>query len=299
MTVVAADPAPGGTMVMDMHEIDFLIIGATKSATTWLQQSLQQHPAIYMPDPELHYFSREYERGATWYLAQFTPANSHRRIGEKSNSYMDTPAACGRIRQDLPRVKLIAQLRNPVERAYSDYCMLYRRGDVGPDISQYLDPRIATGGRLLNGGLYYDQLCAYMDNFPAGRLLVLLYEDILSAPQEQLNTITNFLALESGLHVPPVMSKVKDRTQHVISPGVRHILAPFKSAVRPFRQTAIFRKARSLIAREPSYAALNGDLRKRLIEFYMPQMEKLAPLVGRDLSIWLANVNAEKAATHR
>jgi hypothetical protein len=286
-------------MNMDMQEIDFLIIGATKSATTWLQQSLQQHPNIYMPDPELHYFSREYERGTTWYLSQFTPTDGHRLIGEKSNSYMDTPAACARIRDDIPGVKLIAQLRNPVERAYSDYCMLYRRGDVGPDISQYLDPRIATGGRLLNGGLYYEQLCAYMDNFPAGRLLVLLYEDILTAPQEQLDTITAFLALESGLRVPPVLSKVKDRTQHVISPGVRHIFAPFKSAVQPFRRTAIFRMARSLIANEPNYAALNGDLRRRLVEFYMPQMEKLAPLVGQDLSIWLANVNAEEFGTYR
>jgi hypothetical protein len=281
---------------MEMHDIDFLIIGATKSATTWLQQSLQQHPAIYMPDPELHYFSREYERGPKWYLAQFTPASSHGLIGEKSNSYMDTPEACGRIRQDLPHVKLIAQLRNPVERAYSDYCMLYRRGAVGPDIAQYLDPRFAKGGRLLDGGLYYDQLRAYMDSFPDGRLLVLLYEDILTAPQGQLNAIAGFLALGSDLGVPPVTSKIKDRTQHVISPGFRHVLAPFKSAVRPFRETALFRKARSLIAREPNYAVLNSDLRSRLVEFYIPQMEKLAPLVGRDLSVWLANDNAEKAS---
>jgi hypothetical protein len=173
--------------------------------------------------------------------------------------------------------------------------MLYRRGDVGPHIEQYLDPRLAKGGRLLNGGLYYDQLRAYMDSFPAGRLLVLLYEDILTAPQEQLNAIGSFLALDAGLRVPPVTSKVKDRTQSVISPGIRRVLAPFKSAVRPFRQAAIFRGARSLIAREPRYTALNSDLRKRLIDYYLPQMEKLAPVVGRDLSVWLANINTDSA----
>ena len=48
-----------------MEDIDFLIIGAAKSATTWLQRSLQADPAVYMPDPELHYFSREYHRGRT------------------------------------------------------------------------------------------------------------------------------------------------------------------------------------------------------------------------------------------
>jgi hypothetical protein len=279
---------------MFMHEIDFLIIGATKSATTWLQQSLQQHPSIYMPEPELHYFSREYERGQAWYLEQFMPVAGQTLIGEKSNSYMDTPEACGRIRRDLPQVRLIAQLRNPVERAYSDYCMLFRRGEVGPDIAQYLDPSHAKGGRLLNGGLYYDQLRAYMDSFPADRMLVLLYEDILTAPLKQLDAIARFFALDSGLGMPPLAEKVKDRTAPVISPGLRHVLAPFKAAVRPFRQTAMFRGVRSLIASEPSYAVLSSDLRKRLIDFYMPQMEKLAPLVGRDLSVWLTNVNAEK-----
>lgn len=297
MTDAVAEPSRERIVAMDMREIDFLIIGATKSATTWLQQSLQQHPAIYMPDPELHYFSREYERGPMWYLAQFAPANGHCVIGEKSNSYMDTPAACGRIHRDLPHVKLIAQLRNPVERAYSDYCMLYRRGDVGPDIAQYLDPRVAKGGRLLNGGLYFDQLRAYLDNFPAGHLLVLLYEDILTMPQEQLNTTATFLALEANLRVPPVISKVKDKTQHVISPGIRRLLAPFKPAVRPFRQAALFKGARSLIAREPSYTALSSDMRKRLVDFYMPQVERLGPLVGRDLSIWLTKIGTPKAPT--
>src|SRR5882672_5350922 len=58
------------TFLMQMNDIDFLIIGATKSATTWLQQCLQQDPSIYMPDPELHYFSREFHRGDKWYLDQ-------------------------------------------------------------------------------------------------------------------------------------------------------------------------------------------------------------------------------------
>ncbi|MBX9459772.1 MAG: sulfotransferase [Rhizobium sp.] len=276
---------------MNMRDIDFLIIGATKSATTWLQQSLQGHPEIYMPDPELHYFSREYEKGSSWYLDQFRPSRLHRIIGEKSNSYMDTPAACGRIRRDLPDVKLIAQLRNPVERAYSDYCMLYRRGEVGSDIGQYLDPQVGGGDRLLRGGLYYDQLQAFMDSFPASRLLVLLYEGILTEPQSQLNTVARFLGLQSELDVPPVGSKVKDRTQSVVGPGLRRALAPLKPIVSPFRHAPVLRDLRSLIARPPRYAPLGDDLRKRLIEFYMPQVEKLGPLVGRDLSVWLADVD--------
>ena len=278
---------------MKMRDIDFLIIGATKSATTWLQQSLQQHPSVYMPDPELHYFSRAYEQGESWYLSQFKQTDRSVK-GEKSNSYMDTPDACRRIRADLPEAKLIAQLRNPIERAYSDYCMLYRRGEVGPEIAQYLDPRVADGGRFLKGGLYYDQLREYMDMFPSAQLLVLLYENILTAPKKQLQTVAAFLGLDDELDLPPVTSRVKDKTQSFIDPQLRRVLAPFKSGVRPFRETALFRGARDLIAKELRYPPMNSDLRMRLVDYYAPQVEKLERIGDHAFSSWLHDVSVSR-----
>lgn len=275
---------------MRMEDINFLIVGAAKSATTWLQQSLQQHSDIYMPDPEIHYFSRSYDQGESWYLSYFDNSDRRPVIGEKSNSYMDTPAAAERIHRDLPSVQLIAQLRNPVERAYSDYCMLYRRGEVSKEIAQYLDPRVAEQGRFLRGGLYYDQLRGFLDRFPPERLLVLLFENIKSEPQRQLDMVQAFLRLDTGLQIPPLTEKVKDKTQPVISPELRKVLAPLKSTVRPFRQSALFKNVRSLVAREMRYAPLSDDLRLRLIDYYAPQVERLGAIVQRDLSGWLHNV---------
>ena len=147
---------------MQFSDIDFIIIGAAKCATTWLQTQLQSDTAVYMPDPELHYFSREYTRGQDWYLSQFTEEGIGRTVGEKSNSYLDVPEAAVRLHRDLPQVKLIAQLRNPVERAYSDYCMLFRRGEVGADIEAHLDPSLAEDNRFLIGGHYASQLQPYI-----------------------------------------------------------------------------------------------------------------------------------------
>ena len=67
---------------MQLNDIDFIIIGAAKSATTRLQTQLQSDPAVYMPDPELHYFSREYDRGQDWYLSHFTEEGLGRTVGE-------------------------------------------------------------------------------------------------------------------------------------------------------------------------------------------------------------------------
>ncbi|KQZ53326.1 MULTISPECIES: sulfotransferase [unclassified Ensifer] len=272
---------------VDFSYIDFLIIGATKSATTWLQRSLQQDPSVYMPDPELHYFSRNYDRGDDWYLSNFN-GQGHRQLrGEKSNSYLDVPQAAERIREKMPHARLIAQLRNPVDRAYSDYCMLYRRAEVDRDIAKYLDPRQAAGGRFLNGGLYFGQLQNYLERYSKEKLLVLFYEDLKTDAGAQLSRVRNFLNLSNELPPYPLTRKVKDKSEPVVSPRLRRMLNSLKPIVAPLRQTRGFKKLRSFIAGEVQYTPLSDDLRERMTEYYARETENLSALVGRDLTGWL------------
>ncbi|WP_299281941.1 hypothetical protein [uncultured Tateyamaria sp.] len=86
--------------------MDLLIIGGAKCATTWLQNSLQRNFDITMPDPELHYFSRNFSKGPAWYADQF-PRPRGAILGEKFNSYLTDPAAGARIKDHAPNVKLI------------------------------------------------------------------------------------------------------------------------------------------------------------------------------------------------
>jgi hypothetical protein len=272
---------------MKIDEIQFLIIGAAKSATTWLQHSLQQNPAVYMPNPELHYFSRHYDNGDAWYLQQFVPEKNHIHIGEKSNSYLDTADSASRIHRSMPDVKLIAQLRNPIERAYSDYCMLYLRGEVGRDIEQHLDPRHAHGKRFLNGGLYEQQLRTYLELFPSNQLLILFFEDMKVNAQSQLDLVHDFLQLDSGMPLKPADKNIRDKTQRFIGPELRKYLNPLKSVAAPLRKYPGFKYVRSFFARELNYVPLSNDIRNRLIDYYAPEVEKLEKIVGRDLTVWL------------
>lgn len=272
---------------MKMSDISFLIVGATKSATTWLQQSLQLDPAVFMPDPELHYFSREFHRGDEWYLAHFANGDKHRLVGEKSNSYLDCPEAPSRIHAALPQVKLVAQLRNPIERAYSDYCMLYRRGQVSQDIERYLDPRVARNTRFLVGGLYHQHLQAYLRFYPPSHLLSPLYEEISSEPTAQLARVRSFLGLDAATPATALQEKIKDKTLPVISPALRRPLGPFKPLLAPIRRTQYFKALHRLFARETEYPVLTRELRNRLVDYYALEIDALATLIGRDLSSWL------------
>jgi hypothetical protein len=271
---------------MRAQDIDFLIIGAAKSATTWLQTSLQADPGISMPDPEIHYFSRHYDRGPDWYLAQFPVADAALR-GEKSNSYLHDAVSAPRVHAMLPHARLVIQLRNPVERAYSDYCMLYRRGEVGSDIRSHLKASRGAN-RFLDDGLYRHQIQAYLDLFPAERILVLLYEDMIRDPDAQLRRLRGFLGQPAEAAAPVSRTKVKDRAEPMIGPRLRRMMRPFKPIARPFRQTSLFQATRSLVASEIRYPELTSDLRNGLRDFYTPDVEHLGTLIQRDLSGWLA-----------
>ena len=272
-----------------MEDIDFLVIGATKSATTWLQLALKADPSVVMPpqDLELHYFSRELHRGNKWYLSHFPNRKEVGQVvGERSNSYLDTPGIAGRVHAALPHAKLVAQLRNPVDRAYSDYCMLYRRGEVGRNIDSYLDPRIAGENRFLAGGRYSRQIQEYLEYYSPSQLLILFFEEMKLDPTQQLLQLRNYLGLRTRLPTLPFDKKVKDKITPIVSPEMRRRLRWVKPVVNPFQNTQIYGKLRSLVAREVEYPALHPDLRKRMVEYYAPEVVALRKLLGRDLPGW-------------
>jgi hypothetical protein len=283
---------------MRFNDIDFVIIGAAKSATTWLQRQLQSDPAIYMPDPELHFFSREYGRGEDWYLSQFSEEGLSRTVGEKSNSYLYESEAAVRLHRHLPQVKLIAQLRNPVERAYSDYCMLFRRGEVGGDIRHYLDPTLGENKRFLGGGNFASHLQSYIDLFGHDALLILFFEGVSDGPQAQLSRTRAHLGLPPRPLAPDGQDKVKDKTVPVVPAGLKRRLAWMKPIARPLRGTAAFEAVRAIIARKPQYPPLTDELRQRLNDYYRPSIEALEQMSGQSLSRWYApELPAEQAMT--
>lgn len=275
---------------MHFHNIDFVIIGAAKSATTWLQTQLQADPAVYMPDPELHYFSREYGRGEDWYLSQFSEEGEGRTVGEKSNSYLYEPEAAARLHRHLPHAKLIVQLRNPVERAYSNYCMLFRRGEVGADIGNYIDPSLGENMRFLLAGNFASHLQTYIDLFGRDALLILFLEGVLDDPEAQMSRARAHLGLPPRPLAPAGQEKVKDKTVPVVPARMGKRLAWMKPIVRPLRGTATFEAVRQLMVRKTQYPPLTDELRKRLNEYYSPSIEVLEQISGQSLSRWYAPV---------
>lgn len=272
---------------------EFLIIGAIKAATTWLNAQLQQCERIYLPDPEPHFFTREYHRGFDWYAGFFRDARSDQLVGEKTADYLANPDAAARIAAVLPDAPLIAQLRDPVARAYSDYCMLFRRGTVGPDIADYLDPRRADFRRFLDNGLYHAHLTRWFSLFPRQQMLVFLFEDVLDRPDWTISEVGRHIGVGEELLPKPITKRVNDSRAALLPLPVRRVLAPVKEMAAPLRGARWFEAVRSTLARPVRYPPLPPELEERLRDYYAPDVEALGPLIGHDLRSWLP---ASKAA---
>lgn len=266
---------------------DFVIIGAPKSATTWLVANLRAQPEIFMPSQEIHFFNRNYQRGLGWYEAQLSAARQDQIVGEKSASYLAHPEVPHRLRAALPQAKLIVQLRNPVERAYSDYCMLLRRGEVRADINRYLDVRSTSQPRFLEDGLYGRHLQRFLELFPRQQILIILYDDIGNDPAGVFAQVAGFLGLRQPAALDGVARRVKDRTAPMLPLALRRLAKPFKGLVAPYRGRAWFQSTHALFARPVRYPPLDAELRCRLQQYYAPDVSTVAALLGRDLSSWL------------
>lgn len=265
---------------------DFLIIGAIKAATTWLTSQLQRSEAVFLPGPEPHYFSREFNRGWDWYQSLFEHARPAQIVGEKTADYLANPYAAERVAALLPRARLIVQLRNPIDRAYSDYCMLFRRGAVTAQIENYLDPARAEVRRFLENGLYHAHLSRWLGLFPREQLAILLFEDVLAQPQATLLAVGQHIGLQERLLPQSTSERVNDSRAKLLPLPIRKFLAPAKGLAAPFRGARWFEAARATLARQVAYPPLTEDLRHRLEEFYRDDVTALSALLDRNLDHW-------------
>ena len=198
---------------------DFLIIGAQRAGSSSLFAYVCAHPRVAEPThKEIHFFDNNWFRGLEWYRRYFPlrARMSGRITGEASPYYLFHPAVPARVAETLRDVRLIAVLRDPVERAYSAYQLARRQGHESLEFEEALarederlageEERMLADAHYLSGphrrlsyrtrGLYADQLERWYEHVPREQLLVVRSEDLFADPAATLQTVFEFLGLE-------------------------------------------------------------------------------------------------------
>ena len=191
------------------HLPHFVIIGAQRGGTTSLYRYLTEHPDVGPAwRKEVHFFDHNYAKGMNWYRAHFPRRDEAQVAGEASPNYLFHPAVPERSARALPNAKFIALLRNPVDRAFSHYHMMSRRGIEAlsfEDAIDQEDQRLSASddpGSLawrhysyLRRGLYEDQIRNWLRVFPRDRLLILKSEDLYQRPEQVCLETQTYLGL--------------------------------------------------------------------------------------------------------
>lgn len=178
---------------------DIIGIGTRRCGSSWLHSLLNSHSEIGKPKNGLHYFSDRYELGIDWYAEQMRPFADRKLLLEYSVSYLYpnfSDLAARRIFNVAPDAKIFLTVRNPVQRAYSDYLRSIRMGEIESSIR--FDQAIELNPVLLDRGRYARLLAPYLDCFTRDRVLILLYDDLESNAISFAHDLASFLGLSSG-----------------------------------------------------------------------------------------------------
>jgi len=288
---------------------DFIVVGAAKAGTTALYWYLADHPQVFMSrvketnyfafglderghllygDPELHHFPittlDAYERS-------FEGAGDARAVGEASPIYLECPQSATRIRDTVPDARILCGLRDPIDRAYSDYQMYLRSRGRRFDPARELTPSAAWArpdSHWMQISMYHEALRRYFDVFPRERIFVFLFDDLKADQVGLVRDIYRFLGTDDGF-VPDFgtphnvggmpASMLLERV--LTNDSLRRAVDPWI----PQRAADWARRTRTRnLRRAPR---LPSELGKELRERFREDIGQTAELIGRDLSFWL------------
>jgi hypothetical protein len=317
---------------MTAVRLDFLGIGAPKAGTTSLHEYLRTHPELFLPEvKEQPFFTKDsdYEEGWDAFArVAFHGAPAGRRYGKITPHYMGGPvewsdataaAAEGeaasavtarRIAEEFPDVRLIAMLRDPVERAISSYWQTTVLGDdarslddallaeLQPEALDAARARPADGHQHIVAGEYGRILGDYLRFFPRERLFVGSMATLEREPLELLGAVFRFLGVDDA-HVPPnlgVRYQVRGTGRRIAlvaalprvvkeTPGLRHAWHALPEGARTRARAGLRTVAHRLDQRKPVRDARmdarpSPEVLERLRRHFAPDARLLEELVG-------------------
>ncbi|HEX7048133.1 MAG TPA: sulfotransferase [Gammaproteobacteria bacterium] len=292
---------------------NFIVIGAPKAGTTALYWYLAEHPQIFMSpvketnyfaygrdetgkllygDPEIHHFP---VRTDAEYEALFANAGNALAIGEASPIYLECPMSAARIRERLPDARIICGLRDPVDRAWSDYLMYLRHFDARFDAerdfsatSRWTQP----DSHWMRVSRYHETLQRYFDAFPREQIHVFLFDELKRNPRKVVQDIYHFLEVDSdfspnfaipyntgGLPSNRLLERVFNRTS-------------LKNAIEPWIPKRAMHRLRRLRAANLQKAPpLPAELRAQLAGHFHDDIAQTSKLIGRNLDNWLQSAS--------
>jgi hypothetical protein len=301
-------------MSVDPFRLDFAVIGAQKSGSTFLHRCLMEHPQIYMPRREVRYFEDpEFGMSAPHDLARmFCKASPDQKLGVKRPDYLPRPECAARLHEHNPGLKLVAILRNPIERAVSAYFHLIRLGFIPPRELNAGMRSILRGEyaqvhpkatEIVEYGMYGKHLARFSELFPRSQLGVWTDEDLRSNVQGVLDGVCRLLGVSDDINpnalgrrpnegifsLPRLrLLQVRNRLVYVYNGDRTKVTLRRSRSLQWTARLAFAAVDRLLMAKvfKANRPTLAADVREQLRLRYDDDLRLAEELLGRSLAMW-------------
>lgn len=269
---------------------DFIIVGAMKSGTTTLYRYLAEHPEIGMSrDKETDFFilQKNYGKGPDWYSGQFDPRFAVH--GEASPNYTkarDFPGVPERMRGLCPEVRLVYIVRDPVDRAESQFRHSFIMGRPGVDYRDF--PGSHEYHHILDASRYAVQLEEYLKVFPASSVQVLDFDNLVRDPQSVVDVLCDHI----GVSRAPVEASAAQNDSAELSRIPAPILRFAQSPLGKSLSGLVFRDTRDRVRRALAWGQSRipdpfpEALRQRVREDLASDADRFRELTGRTFAGW-------------
>jgi len=269
--------------------IAFLGLGSA-SASTRLYGYLREHPGVFIPLENTHYFSdtKQYARGLAWYESHFPKANPLQLAGELEQEYLASAQAAGLIARTYPSARLLAVIDNPLVSVKVEYIEALRRGELrrGTTFASYIqeNPEVLLRAR------YGRQLAHYYSYYSNTDLLVLLADEVRNTPLPVLRQTFEHLGLDEKF-VPSSLLHliIEEEDETKKRPGIiKRSMKGLKKLVKRAYTTLAHKinppKIVKETAREQALrVSLAPELEAKLKVYFTKDVAELSALLHRDL----------------
>jgi hypothetical protein len=281
----------------------FIVIGAGKCGTTSLQSYLSQHPDIFVcPKKETFFFLDQLsrEKSKKWgavtsfeeYQELFKNVPDNAVVGEISTVYYNNPNSAQLIHQCLPDVKIIAILRDPSDRVFSDYLMHQL---ITKNYELNFGSIIDKNNYFVKMGFYYSQLIGFLKFFKPENVKIFLYDDFINDNQKFLEEFFTYIGVKNDIKIfigkrkrENLFPKNKILYSIFIQSNKFNQLVNRLISIMPTSLSKNISQLQQRIQEEITYRpSLSPTDRAKLIEIYQPEIMQLQKLINRDLSKWL------------
>lgn len=269
-------------------------IGAQKCASSWLHAVAGSHPQIGVADlKEIDFFSYYFDHGYSWYEGQFLSKDGVKVYFENSPSYFHDPRAPERASGYSPDLKVIALLRDPIKRAFSNHLHEIIKGHIAPCT---FEEGLENNPAYVEQGFYATHLKRWFDCFPETQILVKFAEEISAGPSTAARQVFTFLAVDPDFDSPILherrnesdLPRLKALRTGLRSGGDwmrRRGLEPTLARIKSTGVISSMLKANS-IDLQNEIPPMTQDTRSKLEEIFEPDLVQLRQMLGRNQLPW-------------